>query len=339
MARARELCANARPLLATADDHVPLGCIQQLMRIRTIKPDFYKHEGLFELEAQTKLPIRLAYTGLWCACDVRGRFKWRERQLKIEILPYDQVDFGVLLDALVAGGYIAKYKVGEEWFGCVLSFEKHQRIGGKEAQNESLLPPPPRKQIRGSTGEAPGKHPDTETEPLGKQQGSTGEAPVKHLGMQEGKGREGKGMEGNGKEHVPVADAPPVVKSSVTIASEILEHLNVKASREFRLTTPNIKLVSLRLEEVGGDADGVKVMIDRMCAKWKTDPKMSEFLRPETLFNKTKFSGYYDMRNLPVQSDSLSLAPGRELSNHDNGFDPEMEEFDPEKHGINAKKP
>lgn len=83
-------------------------------------------------------------------------------------------------------------------------------------------------------------------------------------------------------------------------AHGILDHLNSSASREFRHTADNLKLIECRLAEVGGDVEGVKAMITRQCAKWKTDPKMSEYLRPETLFGKQKFGGYYDDRNMPL---------------------------------------
>jgi hypothetical protein len=41
-------------------------------------------------------------------------------------------------------------------------------------------------------------------------------------------------------------------------------------------------------------------MIDRQVERWGKDPKMVEFLRPQTLFGKEKFQGYYDQRELPV---------------------------------------
>lgn len=62
------------------------------MRIRTIKPEFFNHEAIFELEKSTKLPLRLAYIGLWCAADREGRFKWEPRRLGVQIMPYDGVD-------------------------------------------------------------------------------------------------------------------------------------------------------------------------------------------------------------------------------------------------------
>ena len=34
-----------------------------MSRIRTVKPEFFKHYGLFHLEETTKLPVRLASRG------------------------------------------------------------------------------------------------------------------------------------------------------------------------------------------------------------------------------------------------------------------------------------
>jgi hypothetical protein len=33
-------------------------------RIRTVKPEFFRHEELYELEKQTGLPLRLAFIGV-----------------------------------------------------------------------------------------------------------------------------------------------------------------------------------------------------------------------------------------------------------------------------------
>jgi hypothetical protein len=55
-------------------------------RIRTIRPDFFLHDGLFDLESNSRLPLRLAFAGLWTQCDREGRFKWRPRRLKPENL-------------------------------------------------------------------------------------------------------------------------------------------------------------------------------------------------------------------------------------------------------------
>ena len=90
-------------------------------------------------------------------------------------------------------------------------------------------------------------------------------------------------------------------KHDKAAAEDILIHLNLQADRSFELVESNLKPISCRLEEVKGDVEGVKMMIDRQVARWKNDPEHCEYLRPETLFNKTKFHGYYGTRKLPVQ--------------------------------------
>lgn len=108
------------------------------MRIRSIKPEFFHHEGLFEAELETKLPLRVAFAGLWCIADREGRFKWEPRRIGVQVLPYDGVDFSRVLDALTTRGFVLKYRVGDEWFGCIPSFLKHQVINNKE--RASILP-------------------------------------------------------------------------------------------------------------------------------------------------------------------------------------------------------
>lgn len=110
-------------------------------RIRTIKPEFFKHETLFDAEAETALPLRLAFAGLWTACDREGRFEWRPRALKSDILPYDDIDFSRVLDALMTRGFIQKYSVGGVDFGYVPSFSRHQVINNRERESE--IPDPP----------------------------------------------------------------------------------------------------------------------------------------------------------------------------------------------------
>ncbi len=110
------------------------------MRIRTIKPEFYTHEMLYEAEQEHSLPLRLAYTGLWCAADREGRFKWEPRRLGVQILPYDGINFSRVLDALHTHGFIGKYECEGNFFGFIPSFEKHQVINNRERDSE--LPSP-----------------------------------------------------------------------------------------------------------------------------------------------------------------------------------------------------
>lgn len=83
-------------------------------------------------------------------------------------------------------------------------------------------------------------------------------------------------------------------------ARPVLHLLNECSGRSFRETEPNLLLIAARMEEPGVEIDGIMAMVRRQCALWGPDPKMSEFLRPETLFGKTKFESYYANRNQPV---------------------------------------
>lgn len=167
-----------------------------MARIRTIKPEFFKHSGLFDLEQETALPIRLAFAGLWTCSDRDGRFKWRPRELKIDILPYDECDFSRVLDALETRGYIVKYASGTEHFGYVPTWTEHQFINNKEPK--SGLPNPPENQAVDV---------NVTREPRVEDVSDT-------RGVKEGKGKEGKGKEGKGKEG---EDAPPARTESTLV--------------------------------------------------------------------------------------------------------------------------
>jgi hypothetical protein len=107
------------------------------MRIRTIKPEFFTHEDLAELPPVT----RLAFAGLWCAADREGRFQWREKKLKIQILPWDDVDFSQILNDLLQAGFLVKYQVEGKDYGWIPTFHLHQRVQTREMQ--STIPAPP----------------------------------------------------------------------------------------------------------------------------------------------------------------------------------------------------
>lgn len=107
-----------------------------MARIRTVKPELAAHEGLFDLERETGLPIRFAWTMLFTVCDREGRFTWRPRTLKAQILPHDDVDFSRVLHAWLTRGYVVKYRVGNEWFGWLPTFTRHQVINNREAPSE-----------------------------------------------------------------------------------------------------------------------------------------------------------------------------------------------------------
>jgi hypothetical protein len=109
-------------------------------RIRTVKPEFFKNYKLFQAEKGSGFPLRVAFEGLWTVADREGRFKWVPEELKLDCLPYDEVDFSRVLDALATHGYIVKYHVDGQDYGWIPKFSDHQVINNRET--ESKLPEP-----------------------------------------------------------------------------------------------------------------------------------------------------------------------------------------------------
>jgi len=114
-----------------------------MSRIRTVKPELFKHEELFDAEINSKLPLRLAFIGLFTCCDREGRFKWRTRRLKLDILPYDNIDMAAVLDQLVNYGFIKKYAHQGQWYGSIPTWSKHQQINNREIASDIPAPPIP----------------------------------------------------------------------------------------------------------------------------------------------------------------------------------------------------
>ena len=111
-----------------------------MARIRSIKPEFFRHHALWTAERESGLPLRVAYAGLWCVADREGRFKWRPLELKLDVLPFDDHDFACVLDALVARGFVRKYTVDGVAYGMIPSFTRHQLVNNRE--KASTLPAP-----------------------------------------------------------------------------------------------------------------------------------------------------------------------------------------------------
>jgi len=137
-----------------------------MARTRLIKPEFFKHGELYDAERATGLPLRIAFAGLWCQADREGRFVWKPRELKLDVLPYDDVDFAAVLDALAGAGFVVRYEAEGRAFGHIPSFAKHQTFNGRE--QPSRIPAPDSHgastghvQDKDSTctGQAPDSHP------------------------------------------------------------------------------------------------------------------------------------------------------------------------------------
>lgn len=112
-----------------------------MARSRIVKPEFFQHAELFDAERSSGFPLRVAFAGLWCQADREGRFVWKPRQLKLHILPYDEVDFSDVLDALERAGFIQSYVVDGRRYGVIPTFADHQSFHHRELQSKLPVPP------------------------------------------------------------------------------------------------------------------------------------------------------------------------------------------------------
>lgn len=175
-----------------------------MARIRTIKPQLFRHETLFNLEKETKLPIRIAWAGMFCVADREGRFRWKPKELKLDILPWDNLDFEAVLTALSSVQLIQKYQVNSEFYGWIPTWHSHQSINTREAA--STLP--------------------------GIEQATHMQDNVMHVHAQgEGKGREKEGKDAC-KPRTGRSFAGPLLPTSIEHLVEILGEKYLKDLRE-----------------------------------------------------------------------------------------------------------
>ena len=71
----------------------------------------------------------------------------------------------------------------------------------------------------------------------------------------------------------------------------VLTHLNEKLGTRYRITGPGAKFIHARLAD-GFTVEECKRVVDNKILQWRGDPKMAQYLRPETLFRPLKWESY-----------------------------------------------
>jgi uncharacterized phage protein (TIGR02220 family) len=85
------------------------------------------------------------------------------------------------------------------------------------------------------------------------------------------------------------------------IIEAVIDHLNaVTGSKYTSKSKATTSLIRARLNE-GRSLDDFKVVIDKKAGDWLEDPKMAQYLRPQTLFG-TKFDGYLSQSSIEGQA-------------------------------------
>lgn len=91
--------------------------------------------------------------------------------------------------------------------------------------------------------------------------------------------------------HLANEDANENVNKGESIYKDVIDFLNTKTGSKYKHNTDSTqRYIKARINE-GFTIDDFKTVISKKTDDWKSDPKMSPYLRPETLFG-TKFEGY-----------------------------------------------
>lgn len=107
-----------------------------MARARNIKPSFFTNEQLAD-----NCPLgRLFFIGLWTQADYKGDLEWRERTLKIQILPWDSCDLKEIAINLDKSGLIRFYSDGDKTYVNIVNFIKHQNPHKNERDKGSEIP-------------------------------------------------------------------------------------------------------------------------------------------------------------------------------------------------------
>lgn len=80
---------------------------------------------------------------------------------------------------------------------------------------------------------------------------------------------------------------------------DIIDYLNITCKTSFKYSKNSIKHINARLKD-GFSPDEIKDVIDFKFKQWGNDPKMSEYLRPETLFG-SKFESYLNASKVKIE--------------------------------------
>lgn len=132
----------------------------RLVKIRSLRPEFFADPKMVELTAQA----RILYMGLWCYVDDEGRGEFLPKRIEGDVFPLEDIDFWDLWAELEAIGRVVRYEAaGHEYFH-IPTLMDWQNPNRKYA---SKLPEPPPH----SNGAHPTHSADTARVPLGEVEG------------------------------------------------------------------------------------------------------------------------------------------------------------------------
>lgn len=103
------------------------------------------------------------------------------------------------------------------------------------------------------------------------------------------------------KPSCPVAPQPDHEVLITDQAKQVLVHLNQVTNSRYQVSTTSLQNIRARIAE-GFTIEELSLVVDYCNAKWSDDLTMSAYLRPQTLFQQTKFPGYLKSANSWVKA-------------------------------------
>jgi len=163
------------------------------MRIRTLKPDFWKHQ----IMAQQRAEVRLLAIGLLNLADDEGFFMAHPALIRGELMPFLDKPGPIqqMLNELETIGYLSLSRLEDgRDIGHIINFRKHQVINKPARSKIKVLFP---------------EHSNTTTATLPEDSRSPTVVIQEHSHMEWNREREGKGKEGSGSAAAAASTLPP----------------------------------------------------------------------------------------------------------------------------------
>ena len=256
-----------------------------MARARNIKPSFFTHDELADND-----PLgRLLFIGLWTIADYKGELEWRPKRVKAQVLPYDDCDIEVLAINLEKTGFIRFYYVGGSDYVHIVNFNKHQNTHKNEKDKGSDVPAMTSENIAEPSQTIDLNGVDKITDGIEINREENGTTPADSLFLIP----DSCSLIPDSGNLIPVVK-DPMSKPSVIddMVKQVIDLLNSMTGSKYKAgTKSHAGNISRRLND-GHSVDDLMAVVRFKVQEWLHDPKMAQYLRPETLFQAGKFNGY-----------------------------------------------
>lgn len=239
-----------------------------MARNRMIKPDFWDDEKM----ATISRDARLTYIAIWNFSDDYGVVKGHHSWLKNNIYPYDDKltvgTFEKWLSELESLNRIVPFFANNEIYYYLPKFLTHQYIN-RPSKNRN--PEPPNDILC-----------NVENSQLTEDSDTTHGGLTDEIELELELEREIE------------------IESRKGIYCRVIANLNAKTGKNFKANSRETKTLIKARIDAGFTEQDFYTVIDNKTTQWLSDPKMINFLRPQTLFG-TKFESYLQDIPHPLQ--------------------------------------